>query len=119
VVYDDTQQLQALEAQLAKAKAELALVEKTHRNSSPVQKIRAMKHINELVDKIRAVEAERQPFRNRNNTIAHEGENITQFQLDKKLEYELVVKKLENMSKEFEHLDQRKVSSTQSWRPSR
>lgn len=44
-----------------------------------------MQHINKLVDKIRDVELERQPFRKRNSVVPEEGEHVTSFQLDKKL----------------------------------
>jgi len=48
-----------LEQELKKAKAELALLDKNIKGSSPMQKIEVMKSINALVDKIRAVELQR------------------------------------------------------------
>ena len=56
VVYDDTQELVRLEQQLTKAKAELALIDKSFQNASIIQKIKVMREINNLVDKIREVE---------------------------------------------------------------
>lgn len=85
VVYDDSEELARLEVELAKAKTELALLDRTFKNTSVLQKIKMMQDINKLVDKIREVEKERQPFRKRNLEIAHEDENITKYQLDKKL----------------------------------
>jgi len=52
-VYDDSQELARLEQQLVKAKAELALIDKTFQNAGILQKIKVMKEINGLVDKIR------------------------------------------------------------------
>jgi small subunit ribosomal protein S16 len=107
VVYDDSEELARLEAELAKAKAELALLDRTFKDTTVLHKIKAMQEINKLVDKIREVERERQPFRKRNGQAAHEDENITQFQLDKKLEYELVTRKIEKMNQDFAQLDTR------------
>jgi hypothetical protein len=98
VVYDDSEELARLEHELAKAKAELALLDRTIKNTTVLHKIKAMQEINKLVDKIREVERERMPFRKRNSEVAHESEDITKFQLDKKLEYELVTKKIEKMN---------------------
>ena len=56
VVYDDTQELVRLEQQLTKAKAELALIDKSFQTASIIQKIKVMREINNLVDKIREVE---------------------------------------------------------------
>lgn len=63
VNYDNTQRMLELEEQLANAKAELALIDKKYANASPMQKIRVMKEINGLVDKIRQAELENAPFR--------------------------------------------------------
>ena len=65
VNYDNTQRMLELEEQLANAKAELALIDKKYANASPMQKIRVMKEINGLVDKIRQAELENAPFRKR------------------------------------------------------
>lgn len=85
MVYDDSEELARLEVELAKAKTELALLDRTFKNISVLQKIKMMQDINKLVDKIREVEKERQPFKKRNLEIALEDENITKYQLDKKL----------------------------------
>ena len=53
VVYDDSEELARLEGELAKAKAELALLDRTFKNTSVLQKIKMMQDINKLVDKIR------------------------------------------------------------------
>ena len=63
VNYDNTQRMLELEEQLANAKVELALIDKKYANASPMQKIRVMKEINGLVDKIRQAELENAPFR--------------------------------------------------------
>jgi hypothetical protein len=56
VVYDDSEELARLENELAKAKSELALLDKTFKNTTILHKIKAMQEINKLVDKIREVE---------------------------------------------------------------
>ena len=103
---DDTAELLRLEQKLKQAKSELALLDKNTKGSSPMQKIQAMREINSLVDKIRAVELQEDPFRKRGDLVV-QGENITKEQLDRELEYELVTKKLEKMNKELEILEKR------------
>lgn len=105
-VMDDTAELLRLEQKLKQAKSELALLDKNTKGSSPMQKIQAMREINSLVDKIRAVELQGDPFRKRGDLVV-QGENITKEQLDRELEYELVTKKLEKMNKELEILEKR------------
>lgn len=65
-----------------------------------MHKIAVIHEINALVDKIRDVEKQRFPFRNRKRDLV-EGENVTKEQLDKQLEYELITKKIEKMNKDM------------------
>lgn len=108
VHYDDSKRFLELEEQLAKAKAELALIDKQFAQSSPVQKIKVMREINQLVDQIREVETQRAPFRKRSAPEESDSDEVTKEHLDKQLEYELVVKKLEAMDKDFKHYDSSK-----------
>lgn len=85
VVYDDSEELARLEGELARAKAELALLDRTFKDTTVLHKIKAIQDINRLVDKIRSVERERHPFRKRNGTPILDSDSTTQFQLDKKL----------------------------------
>lgn len=48
-------------------------------------KIKAMRDINELVDKIREAEKSQQPFRKRGPLYQSEGEQVTKEILDRKL----------------------------------
>jgi uncharacterized protein (UPF0264 family) len=59
VVYDDSEELARLEGELAKAKAELALLDRNFKDATVLHKIKAMQEINKLVDRIREVERER------------------------------------------------------------
>jgi hypothetical protein len=68
VVLDDSEELLRLEEELSRAKAELALLDKSTKNFSPLQKTKIIKEINTLVDKIREAELQRLPFRQRNTT---------------------------------------------------
>jgi hypothetical protein len=81
---EDTEELLRLEGELAKAKAELALLDKNIKGVSAMQKISVIREINSLVDKIRAVEQQRTPFRSRDVSVT-EGENVTKEQLDRQL----------------------------------
>ena len=114
-VMDDSVELLRLEAELGKAKAELALLDKNIKNASPMQKIEVMKEINSLIDSIRSVEKQREPFRNRNSPFT-EGEDVTKRQIDSQLEYELISKKIDKMNKEMELLDKRTAESIQYMR---
>lgn len=69
-----------------------------------------MRDINELVDKIRAVEKSHQPFRKRSPLHLDEGEQVTKEHIDRKLEYELIKKKLDKMDEDFKHLDTRRIA---------
>jgi len=73
-----------LEAELAQAKTELALLDKNIKSSSPLQKIKVIKEINTLVDRIREVEKQREPFRIRKKSMT-QGENVTKEQIDSQI----------------------------------
>ncbi len=90
-----------LEGELKKAKAELGLLERNTKDSSPMQKIQVIHEINALVDKIREVERQSTPFRTRKDELV-KGENVTKEQIDRELEYELITKKIEKMNKDME-----------------
>jgi hypothetical protein len=70
---------------LKQAKAELALLDKNTKNFSPVQKTKIIREINSLVDKIREAEKQRYPFRLRTSANTQVSENISQYELDRKI----------------------------------
>ena len=68
---------------MSKAKSELALLEKNLQNTSPMQRIKIMRDINKLVDKVREAEMQRDPFRSKK--APEEGEEVSKEALDHQL----------------------------------
>ncbi len=58
-MYDDSEELARLEGELARAKSELALLNRSFKDTTILHKIKAMQDINKLVDRIRDVEKKR------------------------------------------------------------
>lgn len=61
----------------------MALLDKNLHNTSPMQRIKIMRDINKLVDRVREAEAQRDPFRSREAPA--EGEELSKEALDRQL----------------------------------